>query len=51
MNCDFSSSSSVFQSYQDNGIVTMKCCVQLNPICGRKDFPFKRVSIQRSLDK
>ena len=32
MTCDFSSVSIVFQSYQDDGQVIMKNCVQWNPI-------------------
>ena len=32
MTCNFSSFSTVFQSYQDDGQVIIEGCVQLNPI-------------------
>ena len=32
MTCDFTSFSTVFQSYQDNGRMIMKDCVQWNPV-------------------
>ena len=34
MTCDFTSFSTVFQSYQDDGQMIMKCCVQWNPVYG-----------------
>ena len=34
MTCDFTSFLAVFQSYQDDGRMIMKGCVQLNPIYG-----------------
>ena len=37
MTCDFMSISTVFQSYQDDGQVIMKGCVQWNPVYVRKD--------------
>ena len=40
MTCDFTSFSTVFQSYQDNGrLIIMKGCLQWNSIYGREDFP------------
>ena len=36
MTCDFTSFSTVFQSYQDNGRVIMKNCVQWNPFAIEK---------------
>ena len=38
MACDFTSSSNVFQSYQDDVRMIMRGCVQYNPVYGRKDF-------------
>ena len=38
MTCDFTSFSSVFQSYQDDGQMIMKGCVQWNPVYGWEDF-------------
>ena len=32
MTCDFTSFSTVFQSYQDDGRMIMKGCVQWNPV-------------------
>ena len=32
MTCDFTSFSTVFQSYQDNGRMIMKDCVQWDPV-------------------
>ena len=32
MTCDFTSFSTIFQSYQDNGQMIMKGCVQWNPV-------------------
>ena len=34
MTCDFMSFSTVFQSYQDDGQMIMKGCVQWNPVYG-----------------
>ena len=34
MTCDFTSFSTVFQSYQDDGQMIMKGCVQWNPVYG-----------------
>ena len=34
MTCDFTSFSTVFQSYQDDGQMIMKGCVQWNPFYG-----------------
>ena len=36
MTCDFTSFSTVFQSYQDDGRMIMKYCVQWNPVCDWK---------------
>ena len=38
MTCDFALFSTVFQSYQDDGQMIMKVCVQLKPVYGREDF-------------
>ena len=38
MTCDFMSFSTVFQSYQDDGRMIMKGCVQWNPVYGWEDF-------------
>ena len=38
MTCDFTSFSTVFQSYQDNGKVIMEGYVQWSPVYGREDF-------------
>ena len=38
MICNFTSFSTVFQSYQDDGRMKMKGCVQWNPIYGYEDF-------------
>ena len=35
--CNFTSFSTVFQSYQDDGQVIMKGCVQWNPVYDGKD--------------
>ena len=37
MTCKFMSFSTVFQSYQDEAWVTIKGCVQGNPVYGFKD--------------
>ena len=34
MTCDFTSFLTVFQSYQDDGRMIMKVCVQWNPVYG-----------------
>ena len=39
MTCNFTSFSTVFQSYQDDGILIMKGCVQQNPVYGEKISP------------
>ena len=44
MTFDFTSFSTVFQSYQDDGRMIMKGCVQWNPVCNRKDFHLERGS-------
>ena len=44
MTCDFKSFSTVFQSYQDDGKMIMKGCVQWNPVYGRKDFRLEQGS-------
>ena len=33
MTCDFTFFSTVFQSYQDDGRMIIKCSVQWNPMC------------------
>ena len=38
MPCDFTSFSTVFQSYQDKGRIIMKGCVQWNPVYGLEEF-------------
>ena len=38
MTSDFTFFSTVFQSYQDDGRMIMKVCVQWNPIYGLEDF-------------
>ena len=49
--CDFTSFSAVFQSYQDNGKVIMKGCVQLNPVYSGKEFCIQRESNPGLLDQ
>ena len=39
MTCDFTSFSTVFQSYQDDGQIIMKGCVQWNSVDGWENFP------------
>ena len=51
MTCDFVSFSTVFQSYQDNGQVIMKGCVQWHLVCGWKNFCFKQGSNPGPLDQ
>ena len=36
--CDFMSFSTVFQSYQYDGRLIMKCCMQWNSVYGQQDF-------------
>ena len=38
MTSDFTSCSTVFQSYQNDGRMKTKCCVQWNPVYGWEDF-------------
>ena len=47
----FTSFSTVFQSYQDNGRVKMEGCVQWNPVCDLKDSRLEWVSNPVQLDK
>ena len=49
MTCNFTSISTVFQSYQDDGLVIMKGCVQWNCVYGWKDFRFCGTQIRDSL--
>ena len=42
MSCDFTSFSTVFQSYQDDWRLIMKGCVQWNSVNGREDFASSR---------
>ena len=44
MACDFTPSSTVFQPYQDDGIVVMKGCAQRNFVTTEKTFRLQRVS-------
>ena len=39
MTCDFTSFSTVFQSYQVDGRMIMKCCLQWNPFTVEKISP------------
>ena len=39
MTCEFTSFSTVFQSHQDNGLMTMNGCVQWNPVAAEKTSP------------
>ena len=41
MTCDFTSFSTVFQSYQDDGQMIKKGCVQWNLVYGREDFALR----------
>ena len=43
MTCDFTSFSTVFQSYQDDGRIIMKGCVQCNPFTVEKISPRARI--------
>ena len=43
MACDFTSFSSVFQSYQDDGLRIMKGCVQWNPVCDTNQVQYKTI--------
>ena len=38
MTCDFMTFSTVFQSYQEDGRIIMKDCVQWNPVYGWEEF-------------
>ena len=49
--CDFTSFSTVFQSYQDDGRMIMKGCVQWNPVYDRKDLRLRRGSNPGPLDQ
>ena len=49
MTCGFTSFSTVFQSYQDNGRVIIKGCMQWNPVYERKDFCFRRAGTRDGL--
>ena len=49
-NTDFTSYSTVFQSYQDDGKVIIKVCVQWNPVYAWKDFRLQRGSNPWPLD-
>ena len=53
MTCDFTSFSTVFQLYQDDGKLIMKGCVQWNSIYGREDFTSSgdRTRSARSVDQ
>ena len=51
MTCNFTSFSTLFQSYQDNGLMIMKGCVQWNPIYDWKDPRLRRGSNSRPLDQ
>ena len=42
MICDLKSFLTVFQSYQDDGMLIMKGCVQWNSIYGSEDFALSR---------
>ena len=39
--CDFTSFSTVFQSYQDDERLTLKGCVQWNSVYGVEDFALR----------
>ena len=49
MTSDFTSFSRVFYSYQDNGWMIMKGCVQLSPVYGREDFALSRAQTRDRL--
>ena len=51
MTCNFTSFSTVFKSYQDNGWPIMKGCVQWSLYYGQKDFRLKQGSNQGPLDQ
>ena len=50
LTCNFMSFSKIFQSYQDNGLVIMKGCVQWNPVYNEKDLCPRFDSNPRPLD-
>ena len=50
MICHFTPLSTVFQSYQDDGRMKMKGCVQWNPVYGWKDFCLKQGLNQGTID-
>ena len=45
MTCDFTSFSTVFQSYQDDGKLIMKGCVQGTPFTVEKISPRARIEL------
>ena len=45
MTCDFTAFSTVFQSYQDDGQMIMKGCVQWNPFTVEKISPRVRIEL------
>ena len=51
MACDFTSFSTVIQSYQDDVHVIRKGCVQWNPVYDRKDPRLRRSSNPGPLDQ
>ena len=53
MTCDVTSFSTVFQSYQDDGRMIMKDCVQRNPVYGLEDLAWNgaRTQTARSVDQ
>ena len=51
MTCNFTTFSTVFQSYQNDGMVIMKSFVQWNHIYDWKDFRLERVSNPKLLDQ
>ena len=49
MTCDFSSFSTVVKSYQDNGEMIMKSCLQWRPIYGWEEFVSSRAQTRDHL--